>query len=319
MPSLPPLRLLLVEDNEGDALLIVRQLSKDYTLEWQRVDTADALTQALAAQEWDVIAADYAMPRFSASAALRIFQELALDMPFIIISGTIGEEAAVELMKAGAVDFLFKDRLARLSLAIQQALEHAAQRRSEKDAFRQALEGWARALELKDKETEGHSQRVMAMTVELARLLGVPDAELEQIGYGALLHDIGKIGVPDAILHKPGPLDEDEWKIMRMHPLWGCELLKPIAFLKEALEIPCDHHERWDGSGYPRGLAGEAIPLSARIFALSDLWDACRNDRPYRKAMDEQAALSVVRAERGKTLDPQVVDAFITLKEAGLL
>lgn len=319
MPDRPPLRLLVVEDNENDALLIVRELRKDYAVEFMRVDTPEGFVLALAAQEWDVITCDYTMPHFSAPAALVLLRQSGVDLPFISVSGTIGEEAAVELMRAGAADYLMKDRLTRLSLAVQQAIEKAAQRRSEKDAFRQALEGWARALELKDKETEGHSQRVMAMTVELARLLGIPEAELEQIGYGALLHDIGKIGVPDAILHKPGPLDEDEWKIMRMHPLWGCELLKPIAFLKEALEIPCDHHERWDGSGYPRGLKGEAIPLSARIFALSDLWDACTNDRPYRVAMSEDAALSVVRAERGKTLDPQVVDAFLTLKEAGLL
>jgi putative nucleotidyltransferase with HDIG domain len=138
-------------------------------------------------------------------------------------------------------------------------------------AYDTTLEGWARALELRDKETEGHTQRVTEMTLRLATAMGVPEAELVHVRRGALLHDIGKMGIPDSILLKPGPLSESEWEIMRMHPVYAYEMLSPIGYLRSALDIPYCHHEKWDGSGYPRGLAGEQIPLHARIFAVADV------------------------------------------------
>jgi putative nucleotidyltransferase with HDIG domain len=182
-------------------------------------------------------------------------------------------------------------------------------------AYDTTLEGWARALELRDKETEGHTQRVSEMTLRLAQAMGMPDADLLHVRRGALLHDIGKMGIPDSILLKPGPLSAEEWQIMRRHPLYAYEMLSPIAYLRPALDIPYAHHEKWDGSGYPRGLAGEQIPLPARIFAVADVWDALLSDRPYRPAWSEEAALEFIRGQAGRHFDPRVVELFLTLVE----
>lgn len=177
-------------------------------------------------------------------------------------------------------------------------------------AYDSTIKGWSRALDLRDKETEGHSQRVTDLTVRLARKMGIGDGELMQIRRGALLHDIGKMGVPDGILLKPGPLDDEEWVIMRRHPMFAFELLSPIPFLRPALDIPYCHHEKWDGSGYPRGLKEDQIPLSARIFAIVDVWDALRSDRPYRAGWSADKALSHIVQSGGTHFDPQVVQAF---------
>jgi putative nucleotidyltransferase with HDIG domain len=181
-------------------------------------------------------------------------------------------------------------------------------------AYDRTLEGWSRALELRDEETEGHSQRVTEKTVQLARAMGMSEAELVHVRRGALLHDIGKMGIPDRILHKPGPLVEEEWKIMRRHPVDAFDMLSPIPYLKQALDIPYNHHERWDGSGYPNGLKGEQIPLAARIFAVVDVWDALLSERPYRAAWPEVDVIAYLRQEAGKQFDPQVVEAFLRLR-----
>ncbi len=178
-------------------------------------------------------------------------------------------------------------------------------------AYDRTLEGWSRALDLRDRETEGHSQRVTEMTMRLAHAMGVGEADMVHMRRGALLHDIGKVGIPDAILHKPGPLSDDEWEIMRRHPAYAYDLLSPIAFLRPALDIPYCHHEKWDGSGYPRALKGEQIPLSARIFAVVDVWDALRSNRPYRRAWPEEKALDYVSSLSGAHFDPVVVEAFV--------
>ncbi|MFZ5808993.1 MAG: GAF domain-containing protein [Chloroflexota bacterium] len=180
-------------------------------------------------------------------------------------------------------------------------------------AYDATLEGWARALELRDNETEGHSRRVSDLTLRLARAVGVPDDELAHIRRGTLLHDIGKMGIPDEILHKPGPLTEEEWEIMKQHPQMAYHLLTPIPYLEKAIEIPYSHHERWDGSGYPRGLSGELIPLSARIFAVVDVYDALRSDRPYRKAWSEEETLQYLRHQAGVLFDPRIVEAFLKI------
>ena len=177
-------------------------------------------------------------------------------------------------------------------------------------AYDDTIQGWAHALELRDGETEGHSQRVLQMTLAIARSMGFDDAQLVHMKRGALLHDIGKMAIPDAILFKPGPLTADEWEIMRKHPMLAYRLLAGISFLCPALDIPYCHHERWNGSGYPRGLAGEEIPLAARIFAVVDVWDALLSDRPYRNAWDEQQAADYLRQNAGILFDPAVVAAF---------
>ena len=180
-------------------------------------------------------------------------------------------------------------------------------------AYDTTLEGWSRALDLRDRETEGHSQRVTEMTVRLARALRIPDSEIPHIRRGALLHDIGKMGIPDSILLKPGPLSDAEWEIMRRHPMYAYELLRPINFLRLAIYIPYHHHEKWDGTGYPRGLKGEAIQMAARIFAIVDVWDALISERPYRPAWAREKVLAHIKQESGKSFDPQVVEAFIEL------
>ena len=178
-------------------------------------------------------------------------------------------------------------------------------------AYDENIEGWSRALDLRDKETEGHTQRVMEITIRLAKALGLSREELVHVRRGALLHDIGKMGIPDNILLKSGSLSEDEWQIMRLHPDYAFDLLSPIAFLKPALDIPYCHHEKWDGSGYPRGLKGEHIPLTARIFAVADVWDALRSDRPYRAAWPESKVVEYIREQAGSHFDPSIVEAFL--------
>ncbi len=182
-------------------------------------------------------------------------------------------------------------------------------------AYDATIEGWSRALDLRDKETEGHTLRVTEGTERLARAMGLGETELVHIHRGALLHDIGKMGIPDSILLKAGPLTDEEWETMRRHPVSAYEMLAPIAFLGPALDIPYCHHERWDGSGYPRGLKAEQIPLAARIFAVIDVWDALSTDRPYRKRWPKRKVLEYIRDLAGKAFDPKVVRVFIDLFE----
>ena len=179
-----------------------------------------------------------------------------------------------------------------------------------------ALEGWGRTLELRGFESEGHTERVADMAHQLGHALGMSDAELVHVRRGAVLHDIGKMGIPDDILLKPGPLNDGEWVIMRQHPVYAYEMLSPVAYLRPALDIPYCHHERWDGSGYPRGLKGEQIPLAARIFAVVDVWDALLSDRPYRPAWSEERVIEYLRDEAEKHFDPQVLGAFLGMTDA---
>lgn len=181
-------------------------------------------------------------------------------------------------------------------------------------AYDTTLEGWARALELRDMETEGHSRRVTEMTQRLARAMGMSEEELAHVRRGALLHDIGKMGIPDSILLKPGRLTDEEREVMERHPVYAYKMLAPIDFLRPVLDIPYCHHEKWDGSGYPRGLKGERIPLAARIFAVVDVHDALRSDRPYRDAWTEEEVIKYIREQAGQHFDPQVVEAFIQLE-----
>jgi HD-GYP domain-containing protein (c-di-GMP phosphodiesterase class II)/PAS domain-containing protein len=180
-------------------------------------------------------------------------------------------------------------------------------------AYDTTLEGWSRALDLRDRDTENHTRRVTEMTVRLAKLMGLSDAEVIQIRRGALLHDIGKLGIPDRILGKTGPLLEEERDIMKNHPAYALDMLKDIDFLAPARVIPYCHHEKWDGSGYPRGLKGEQIPLGARIFAVVDVWDSLCSDRPYREAWPIEEANDYIRSHAGSHFDPQVVEAFLKL------
>ena len=181
-------------------------------------------------------------------------------------------------------------------------------------AYDTTIEGWSQALDLRDKETEGHSQRVTDMTLRMARVLGIKEEEFMHIRRGALLHDIGKMGIPDNILLKPGALTQEEWRVMKLHPVYAYELLYPIEYLQPALDIPYYHHEKWDGTGYPKGLEYKEIPLSARIFALIDVWDALCSDRPYRLAWTKEKVREHIRALSGIHFDPEVVEVFFNIK-----
>jgi PAS domain S-box-containing protein len=183
-------------------------------------------------------------------------------------------------------------------------------------AYDATIEGWSRALEMRNREIEGHAQRVTDLTLQVGRLMGISDQELVHLRRGALLHDIGKLAIPDSILMKPGPLSEQEWEVMVRHPILSYEMLSPIEFLHPALDIPYCHHEKWDGSGYPRGLRGEQIPLSARVFSVVDVFDALCSDRPYQKAWRRDKALAYITQQSGRQFDPSVVAAFLTVISA---
>lgn len=492
------IRVIHVEDSKDDALLVERQVTVGgIKAQIQRVESAPEFRRLLLSQDWDLIFVDCMLPAFSASEALSIKEELELDIPVIIITGSIDEEVAVEYMLAGVEDIIIKDRWSRLVPAIRRTIA-SAQRKREKEraerellishnrikrqveqlnalrlidssikgsfdlritldvildqivsvlgvsaaailladpetrilsyagtrglprsvyekcqshaaghasilqreirihdlnaeslgtevhpvlnecvfraffslpldskgetlgvlevfneepvsvnedwiqfletlvgqasiaisdarmferlqrtnhelsaAYDETIEGWARALDLRDKETEGHSRRVTEMTVTLALKKGFSGRDLTMIRWGALLHDIGKMGIPDHILLKPGPLSADEWEIMKRHPAYAKDLLRPIHFLRDALDIPFCHHEKWDGSGYPQGLKGEQIPLSARLFAVVDVWDALSFDRPYRSKWPLEKIKAHLVELAGSHFDPEVVNLFL--------
>jgi PAS domain S-box-containing protein len=450
-----PLRILIVEDSEDDTDLLLLELARSgYEPQYERVETRTGMQEALERQPWDIILSDYSLPQFSGRAALEVYKLKEMDIPFIVVSGAIGETTAVEMMKAGVHDYLIKGNLARLGPAIERELRDSEVRRERKraelallesenryrslietmqdgvslintkgmilyanrrkaemlgyddskdligsnlqdfifledleplsvkyeqlralgslsnieysikrhdgdifpaefsasiilgeeqeplmimavmrditerkqaevqirqanqdlsDAYDATLEGWSHALELREQETAGHSQRAVAWTLRLAEALGITQEGLVHIRRGALLHDIGKMGIPDSILLKPGPLTEDEWVVMRQHPVYAYHLLKNIPHLKPALVIPYCHHEKWDGSGYPQGLIGEEIPFPARIFSVVDVWDALTSARPYRPAWPEEEVRSHIAKESGKSFDPRIVSMFLEI------
>lgn len=211
-----------------------------------------------------------------------------------------------------AVDPVGEDEIALLTRSFNEMVSNLKESKLDLiEAYDRSLEGWVKALELRDEETEGHTQRVTTMTLEVAQLCGINGTELENIRRGALLHDIGKVGVPDEILNKPCKLTDAEFEVIKQHPWYAYEMLSEISFLTPALDIPYSHHEKWDGSGYPRGLSGTAIPIAARIFSLVDVWDAITSNRPYREAMTYEEALSVIEEGRGSHFDPALTDLFL--------
>jgi PAS domain S-box-containing protein len=183
-------------------------------------------------------------------------------------------------------------------------------------AYEKTIEGWVRALDLRDRETEGHTQRVTELTLKVARTIGYSEDELAHIRRGALLHDMGKMAIPDEILQKPGPLTEEEWKVMRRHPQYANDMLSAISYLHPALDIPLYHHERWNGSGYPHGLKGNDIPKIARLFAVIDVWDALSSDRPYRKKLPRSEVVSYLRENSNHLFDPDLVEVFLSVIES---
>jgi len=277
----------------------------------------------------DVILLDVMMPGmtgFEVCQRIRSDPQLA-EIPIIILTALDDRESMLSGLKSGADDFISKpfDRfelrarvlgITRLNRYHKLTQERAKLQEAHSQllsAYEATIEGWSHAMDLRDRETEGHSQRVMELTVKLAHACGLNDEAIHHLRRGALLHDMGKIGVPDSILHKPAALTDDEWKIMRKHPQLAYDMLYPIEYLRPALDIPYCHHEKWDGTGYPRQLKDTEIPLAARLFAIVDVWDAVTSDRPYRPAWTREAALAHIREQSGKHFDPQVVEAFFKL------
>lgn len=323
--------LLIVDDNAlGRETLANALMSEGYDIHFAS-NGAEALARARSIIP-DLILLDVMMPEmdgFEVCRTLRADPHLAL-VPIVLVTALDDHTSRLHGIEAGADDFMSKPYIrAELRARVRtitrlnrfRTLLDERQRAAEAlaRAYDATLEGWARALDLRDHETEGHSRRVTEATVRLAQALALPEDEIGQIRRGALLHDIGKIGVPDAILRKPGPLSSEEWLVMRRHPTLAYELLAPIEYLHPALAIPYCHHEKWDGSGYPRGMAGDAIPIAARIFAVIDVWDALSNDRPYRKALPAEVIREYLVAQSGSHFDPQVVTAFLKLLDTDQL
>jgi PAS domain S-box-containing protein/putative nucleotidyltransferase with HDIG domain len=251
-------------------------------------------------------------------------------IPFITDEGFVAYYAVPLIAKGtvlGVLEVFHRERIAsngewlafletlagQAAIAVDNAELFTKLERSNVDllrAYDATIEGWAHALDLKDEETEEHSQRVTELTLRIAGKMGIKGGDLAHVRRGALLHDIGKMGIPDNILLKPGKLTDEEWVIMRKHPIYAFEMLSSIDYLRPALDIPYCHHEKWDGSGYPRGIKGKQIPLEARIFAVVDVFDALTSDRPYRKAWTREKTLEHIRELSGTHFDPQVVNVF---------
>jgi hypothetical protein len=222
------------------------------------------------------------------------------------------DDILVQVVLLAAEAFLVWITIENIEVSLKRAEEIEVQLN---ESYDKTLEGWAKALEYRDRETEGHSRRVTNLCTLLALQLGLTDNELIHLHRGALLHDIGKMAIPDSILFKPGPLNESEWELMRMHPVYAKEMLEDIPYLKDAVTIPFCHHERWDGKGYPQGLKGEDIPLTSRIFTVVDHWEALNSDRPYRKAVPRDQVLNYIRDNSGIIYDPDIADTFLNLMD----
>ena len=289
-----------------------------------------AIEKAMAIQP-DVILLDVMMPGmngFEVCRHIRSEKQLA-EIPILFLTALDDRQSLLNGLEAGADEFISKPfdryelrarllgitRLNRFHKLNEERsnIEHA--HNELKAAYDATIEGWSRAMDLRDRETEGHTQRVTQLTLKLAEAAGMNQEELVHIRRGALLHDMGKLGIPDAVLHKPAKLTDEEWVLMRQHPQLAYDMLHPIDYLHPALDIPYCHHEKWDGSGYPRGLKGEQIPLVARLFAIVDVWDALTSDRPYRPAWQKEETLKYIKEQSDKHFDPRAVDLFFQIVE----
>jgi putative two-component system response regulator len=319
--------ILIVDDEVIVRDALEALLSRDYELTFA-VHGVQGLALAIQTQP-DLILLDVMMPNldgFEVCSQIRATAGLA-EVPILMITALSDRESRLEGLRAGVDDFLTKPfdgvelltrinsitRLNRYRLVLNQRFELETMHEELVDSYQKTIEGWSKALDLRDHETEGHTQRVTQKSVDFARVIGLEDDLVEQVRLGAILHDIGKLGVPDSILLKPGKLTEDEWKVMRKHVTYAYEWLLPIKHLKGAIDIPHYHHEKWDGSGYLHGLHGEDIPLIARLFAIVDVYDALCSDRPYRKALTINEVRNYLKQESGSHFDPALVKIFLSI------
>jgi HD-GYP domain-containing protein (c-di-GMP phosphodiesterase class II) len=298
------------------------ELSKVYKLVWKRVETVADIISSLQ-DYWDVVLCDYNIPGLPTRVVLATIRNNFMQpyLPIIIISGIVDEDTVIELLKHGASDFISKEHPQRLALAIEREIQGARTRKGEalrhkvrlEEAFQATIAAWGKALELRDIHTQGHTQRVTDCALKFAVELGVDHKQFTDLHRGALLHDIGKMGIPDAILLKQDTLTTEEYNIMKMHPVLARDMLQDIPFLRDAIHVPYSHHERWNGSGYPLGLKGTEIPFLARLFGICDVYDALTSDRPYRKSWEKSRVIAYLLDERSHSFDPEMVDAFINM------
>jgi putative two-component system response regulator len=279
----------------------------------------------------DVILLDVMMPGMNGfEACKRIRGEpLLAEIPIIMITALDDRQSFLSGLEAGADDYITKpyDRhelrarllgITRLNRYRKMLGEHVNLEQTYLQllaAYDATIEGWVQEMDSRAGETKDHTERITELTVRLAKKMGIDHEVLLHIRRGALLHDIGKLRIADSIFLKPDKLTDEEWEIVKKHPQFAYEIMSPIEYLHPARDIPYCHHEKWDGTGYPRGLKGEEIPLAARIFAIVDVWDALQSDRPYRPAWDKQKAMAYIREQSGKYFDPKVVDAFRNMME----
>ncbi len=279
----------------------------------------------------DVILLDVMMPGMDGFEVCRSIRNdpLLAEIPIIMLTALDDRKSLLIGLESGADDYITKPydryelrarllgitRLNRYRKLLNERANLEVAHEKLLSAYDATIEGWSHAMDLRDKETEGHTLRVTELSEKLGKIMGINGEELIFMRRGALLHDIGKLGVPDAILLKPDKLTDEEWVIMHQHPKYAYDMIQPIEYLRPALDIPYCHHEKWDGSGYPRGLKGYDIPLAARIFAIIDVWDALTSDRPYRPAWEKEKVMEYIRSQSGKHFDPFVVDQFIKMME----
>jgi response regulator RpfG family c-di-GMP phosphodiesterase len=327
-------RVLVVDDERDIRDLLCDLLGFEYHC--QSASSAEEALEVLSKERIDLIISDITMGVMSGLEMIPHVLARSPETVVVMISGMQTIESAIEAIRVGAFDYIMKPfDLRQVEAAVKRALEHfdlrEAKRRYEghleelvrertvaldqalhslEDAYRSTLKALTAALETRDAETHGHSERVVTFSLRLGRELGLDKAQMTSLEFGSLLHDIGKIGVPDAILRKPAKLDEEEWAKMREHPLHGQAILREIEFLEGAARVVAQHHERWDGSGYPLGLRGEEIDLNARIFSVADAFDAMISDRVYRRGRSYEAAAKELDSWAGRQFDPQIVAAF---------
>ena len=335
-----PLRVLLVEDSEDDALIILQTLKRGgFDPYSHRVEKVADLRLALEQEPWEIVISDYSMPEFDGLSALRAVLEKSLDIPFIMLSGKTGEEFAVEVMRAGAQDFILKGNLARLAPAVRRELKEAKERQAHrqaelnvrrqeirlqsaeseleqrnillKKAWEQTVSVLSMTSESKDPYTHGHQKRVAHLSVAIASEIEVPPDRVVGLNMAAMIHDLGKITIPGEILSKPGKLSMIEKELIKTHSQAGWNILNSVDLPWNVAEIVYQHHERQDGSGYPRGLKGEEILIEAKIIGVADVVEAMASHRPYRPALGIEKALEEIQLHSGTLYDPVVVDACI--------
>jgi putative nucleotidyltransferase with HDIG domain len=327
-------RILIVDDEHEITEILSDLLSAEH--DCQKVGSAEDALARLADSDFQLVISDITMPGMSGLEMLPFVKSISPNTVVVMISGMQTVESAIGALRLGAFDYLMKPfDLRQVEAVVKRALEHyelivakqryedhleelVEQRTAELDhalnslevAYRSTLRALTSALETRDSETHGHSERVVTYSLRLGRECGLPSENMKALEFGSLLHDIGKIGVPDSILRKPGKLTEEEWVKMREHPVHGRQILRGIEFLEGAARVVAQHHERWDGSGYPLGIREEEIDVCARIFAVADAFDAITSDRVYRRGKSYQEAAQELDDWAGRQFDPKVVEAF---------